>query len=75
MAEHSRLIYFYICIKILFRWDPVFLPDGFDQTYAEMPKSVKNTISHRFRSLELLKVYLNDKYGSGWETNCIIAVL
>lgn len=30
-----------------FGWDPVFLPDGFDQTYAELDKKVKNTISHR----------------------------
>eukprot|EP00267_Zea_mays_P051532 XP_020404493.1 inosine triphosphate pyrophosphatase [Zea mays] len=25
-----------------FGWDPVFQPDGFEQTYAKMPKSVKN---------------------------------
>ncbi len=31
-----------------FGWDPVFEPDGFDQTYAQMDKSVKNTISHRW---------------------------
>ena len=31
-----------------FGWDPVFEADGFDQTYAEMDKDVKNTISHRF---------------------------
>jgi hypothetical protein len=30
-----------------FGWDPVFLPDGFDTTYAEMDKDIKNTISHR----------------------------
>ena len=30
-----------------FGWDPVFQPQGFQETYAEMDKSVKNTISHR----------------------------
>lgn len=27
--------------------DPIFQPDGFEQTFAEMDKSVKNAISHR----------------------------
>jgi inosine triphosphate pyrophosphatase len=44
-----------------FGWDPVFLPDGFDETYAEMNKETKNSISHRFRSLELVKAYLTRK--------------
>ncbi|SAL99095.1 hypothetical protein [Absidia glauca] len=43
-----------------FGWDPVFQPEGFDQTYAEMPKDIKNTISHRFRALEKLKAYFLD---------------
>ncbi len=30
------------------RWDPVFQPDGFDETYAELNKEIKNTISHRY---------------------------
>eukprot|EP00887_Chlorella_sp_A99_P005129 scaffold25.g5129.t1 len=30
-----------------FGWDPIFQPDGFQETYAEMDKAVKNTISHR----------------------------
>ena len=38
-----------------FGWDPCFQPDGFDQTYAELDKEVKNTISHRFRALQALK--------------------
>ena len=41
-----------------FGWDPVFQPDGFKETYAEMDKAVKNTISHRYRSLMELQAYL-----------------
>lgn len=43
-----------------FGWDPVFLPDGYDQTYAELEKKVKNTISHRYRALDQLRTYLLD---------------
>jgi len=38
-----------------FGWDPVFQPEGFNQTYAELDKAVKNSISHRGRALECLK--------------------
>lgn len=41
-----------------FGWDPVFEPLGFDKTYAEMDKAVKNSISHRYRSLLKLKEHL-----------------
>jgi inosine triphosphate pyrophosphatase len=46
-----------------FGWDPVFQPDGFDATYAEMDKGVKNGISHRYRSLTALQAYLVDNQG------------
>lgn len=44
-----------------FGYDPLFVPDGFDQTFAELPESVKNRISHRARALmktnDFLKSY------------------
>ena len=41
-----------------FGWDPCFLPDGYEMTYAELDKGIKNQISHRSKALEKLKSYL-----------------
>ncbi|KAK9843684.1 hypothetical protein WJX81_002219 [Elliptochloris bilobata] len=41
-----------------FGWDPIFQPDGFDTTFAEMDKQLKNTISHRYRALDQLRKFL-----------------
>ncbi|KAI9325649.1 putative ham1 family protein [Obelidium mucronatum] len=40
-----------------FGWDPIFEPAGYNVTYAEMDKSVKNQISHRAKSLEKVKAF------------------
>lgn len=47
-----------------FGWDPIFEPSGFDQTYAELDKQVKNGISHRYRSLDKLRAYLLDSHAA-----------
>ena len=39
-----------------FGWDNIFKPDGFDQTYGEMAPELKNTISHRRKALDNLKL-------------------
>nr|CEL66448.1 TPA: Nucleoside-triphosphatase, related [Neospora caninum Liverpool] len=44
-----------------FGWDPIFQPDGFKLTYAEMDKAVKNSISHRYKAMEALKEFLARK--------------
>jgi XTP/dITP diphosphohydrolase len=41
-----------------FGYDPLFLPDGYDKTTAELPSEIKNKISHRFRAFNQLKEYL-----------------
>ena len=40
-----------------FGYDPLFVPDGFSQSFAELGETVKNRISHRAKALEKLKKY------------------
>jgi XTP/dITP diphosphohydrolase len=48
-----------------FGYDPLFVPVGFDQTFAELSEDVKNKLSHRARALEKLKAHIVKLPGGG----------
>ncbi|HEY2328644.1 MAG TPA: non-canonical purine NTP pyrophosphatase [Verrucomicrobiae bacterium] len=44
-----------------FGYDPLFVPDGFAQSFAELGEDVKNKSSHRAKALEKLKAFFNKR--------------
>lgn len=44
-----------------FGYDPIFIPDGYTQTFAEMSLAEKNKISHRAKAIAKLVAFLKEK--------------
>ncbi|MFM9007876.1 MAG: RdgB/HAM1 family non-canonical purine NTP pyrophosphatase [Bacteroidota bacterium] len=42
-----------------FGYDPVFIPDGYDETFGQLSPSIKQSISHRARAVQSLRDYLS----------------
>jgi XTP/dITP diphosphohydrolase len=47
-----------------FGYDPVFVPDGYTTTFAEMTMAAKNQLSHRARALKKLEDYLKNLFAA-----------
>ena len=47
-----------------FGYDPIFIPEGHELSFAQLGTAVKNGISHRARAVQKLALYLNDSHNA-----------
>lgn len=44
-----------------FGYDPIFIPEGYDQTFAHLSSAIKNEISHRGRAVQKMLAFLEER--------------
>jgi len=54
-----------------FGYDPIFIPEGYSQTYANLPENIKSATSHRSQALQKFKLFLKDKSKFTVDQSCI----
>jgi XTP/dITP diphosphohydrolase len=46
-----------------FAFDPIFVPQGYEETFGQLTSDIKNQFSHRRKSLEKFAIYYKDTKG------------
>ena len=57
-GKENRQARFRTVIALIFGYDPIFVPEGYEKSFAALGETIKNHISHRARAVKKLAEYL-----------------